>query len=289
MALAAPSLSGLFSAGDLGVIEFSRQSDGTLVAKYKAAGLCKDFTPDLQVLTGTFEGNVFVGRVTLCQDGPSCPEQKSYPFLGIFSDGELNGEVKLDVGCSSPVLAGKRLLIGPATAEDRLAVQKDGNSASLIANKSFSKKKAEEEAEKLVAQGEKKLQSDYRGAAKAFELAISYREDYWKAYEGLGVAELKLGNPPKARENLERAIELSRRARVESSRVADIHYNLACVHTRAGSPKEAVESLRQAIKLGDPQMFVQQIEQDSDLDALRQDADYRRLMSEARLKRKKGP
>src|SRR5438270_7868006 len=116
---ATPTLTGLYRAGELGIIDMQALEGGRMVGRYKGAGSCR-FKPEIQVMSGVFEGDVFLGTVFVCQEGPSCEHEKTFPFLAVLHDGALAGDVKLDVGCSSPGLEGKRLNVGVATGEDRL-------------------------------------------------------------------------------------------------------------------------------------------------------------------------
>src|SRR5688572_12313705 len=151
---ASPSLQGMFRAGELGVVDVTTSNEGRLVARYKGVGKCP-FKPEMQVLSGTFEGDVFLGTVFICQQGPSCEPEKAFPFFAVYHEGALAGDVKLDVGCSSPGLEGKRLNVAVATAEDRLLVSHDDSSAATIAGKNANqnKKELEKMAKEAFTQG----------------------------------------------------------------------------------------------------------------------------------------
>ncbi len=57
-----------------------------------------------------------------------------------------------------------------------------------------------------------------------------------------------------------------------------VHYNLACSLALLGQSKDAVNRLRQAIELGYGDFDY--LEQDGDLDSLRDSADYRQLLED---------
>jgi tetratricopeptide (TPR) repeat protein len=284
----APSLTGLWSAGDLGLLEFSAASEGKLVAKFKRGGQC-NFKPDIQIITGAFEGNVFVGSVLLCQVGPSCQPEATYPFLAVWHESSLSGDVKLDTACRSPGLDLKRLNIAVATAEEKLQVrQETGSAAQVAAAKPISKREQQDLAEKaLLIAGRKMKEGDYRAAAQSFERGISYADENWAAHAGLGVAELNLKNTEKALASLQRAVQLTKGARLNDSELGDLHYNLACAQSRSGMKREAMQSLTRAIKLLPQGTMAEQLDKDRDLDPLRNESDFRRLLADARIARER--
>src|SRR5689334_1208360 len=104
---ATPTITGLYRASELGIVDM-QTLEGRIVARYKGAGSCS-FKPEIQVLSGVFEGDVFLGTVFVCQQGPSCEKEKTFPLLAVYHDGALAGDVRLDTGCFSPGLEGKRL------------------------------------------------------------------------------------------------------------------------------------------------------------------------------------
>lgn len=284
----APSLTGLWSAGDLGLLEFSQGGEGKLVAKFKKGGQC-NFRSDIQIITGSFEGNVFVGSILVCQVGPSCQPEATYPFLAVWHENSLSGEVKLDTACRSPGLDLKRLAIAVATAEERLSLkQETGSAAQIASSKPISKREQQDLAEKSLLLANKKMkEGDFRAAAQAFERGISYAEENWAAHAGLGVAELNLKNTDKSLAALQRALQLTKGARVNDTELGDLHYNLACAYSRSGMRKEAIQSLTKAIKLLPQGTMAEQLDKDRDLDPLRNESEFRRLLADARIARER--
>ncbi len=286
-ALGAPALAGIFSGGDLGLLDFST-ADGKVVAKFKKGGAC-GFRPDMQVMSGVFEGNVFVGSVLVCQQGPSCDPEHSYPFLGVWHESTLSGEVKLDSSCRSPGLNDKRLNIAIATAEEKLLLRPETNSAALIAaTKPLTKREQQEQIEKALIFAQKKMkEGDYRVAQQSFEKAINYQEENWAAHAGLGVAELALKNTDKAIANLQRALQLTKGSRISEADLGDIHYNLACALSRGGQKREALASLAKAVKALPAGSMVDQLDADHDLDSLRAEQDFKKMLGDARIARER--
>lgn len=286
-ALGGPALAGLFSGGELGLLDFST-TDGKVVAKFRKGGSC-NFRADTQVLTGVFEGNVFVGTVLVCQQGPKCEPEHTYPFLGVWHESTLSGDVKLDSTCQSPGLADKRLNIVIATAEEKLSLRPETNSAALIANsKPISKREQQEMVEKALVLAQKKMkEGDFRAAAQAFERGISYSDENWAAHAGLGVAELNLKNTEKAVTSLQRALQLTKGAKISERDLGDLHYNLACALSRSGQKREALQNLSKAVKMLPAESMVDQLDQDRDLDSLRGDQEFRRMLADARIARER--
>lgn len=277
---------GPFSAGDLGLLDFSTSSEGRIVGKFKKGGAC-NFRPDREVISGVFEGNVFVGTVMVCQEGPSCEPEHSYPFLGVWHELSLSGDVKLGSSCRSPGLDLKRLNITAATAEEKLQLRPETNSAAVI-TKPMNRRELQEAIEKSLLLAQKKLkEGDYHAAAQSFERGISYSEENWAAHAGLGVAQMGLKNTDKAIDEFQRALQLTRGIKIPDAQIGDLHYNLACALSRAGKNREALTALSKAVKLLAPGSLVDQLDQDHDLDPLRTEPDFRRMLGDARIARER--
>ncbi len=284
---AAPTLLDLYQVGELGFVEFRLQG-GRYVGKYRGGGTC-GLLPDVEVMKGVMEGTVFVGTVLLCQQGPACDKEKSYPFLGVWHDGALAGSVKLDASCTSPVLDSSQLLVTPASAEDRARVI--GGQGSSAAALGKTKKQLEEEAEALLIEGIRKVGAgDYRPAGDLLERGLAYLPDHWQGLSAAGVAQTKLGNPAAAVDRLERAIAAAQREKATAGELSELHYNMACALAAQRKPREAVESLRTAMRLGGAANFLDALTSDTDLEPLHGDADYKKLLAEAKkAKGGKGP
>ncbi len=283
-----PALAGLWSGSGLGLFEFTSGGEGKVTAKFKRGGRC-NFKPDSAIVNGAFEGNVFVGTVLLCQVGPSCPPEVAYPFLAVWHESSLSGDVKLQAGCTSPGLEAKRLSFVVATVEEKLSVRQDTASAAQLAtSKPISKREQQDLGEKSLLLAQKKMkEGDFRAAAQAFERGINYGEDNWTAHAGLGVAELNLKNNEKALSSLQRAVQLTKGSRLNDSELGDLHYNLACAQSRSGLRREALQSLTRAIKLLPQGTMAEQLDKDHALDALRNETEFRRLLADARVARER--
>ncbi len=166
----AAGMTGVYVVGDLGLVEFTTSGDGEVSGKFRKGGAC-GMAPDRLVMKGIFDGDVFVGSVSLCQRGPGC-EEKSFPFLGIWHEARLVGAVHIDDGCKSPALSGENhlLTVELASPEDRKAAQ---ISAALIA-RGNNKQDLKSLAGQAFNEGQASLDSDVNAAAQKFERAISY-------------------------------------------------------------------------------------------------------------------
>lgn len=286
---AAPSITGLYRAGELGIVDM-QTSEGRIVGRYRGGGSC-NFKPDIQVLSGNFEGSVFLGTVFVCQEGPSCDKEKTFPFFGVYHDGAIAGDVKLDVGCSSPGLEGKRLNVAIASSEDRLLIARDGeSSASAIAVKNSNKKENEKRAFEAYQESQIRLQeSNFVAARSALERSITYDDSEWKPWMYLGVVELHLNNAAKGLDSLQKAVKLapSAKTRISDEDTAELFYNLACAYTRNGKKRDAMNSLRQAFKVGDPSKLLADLQDERDFDALRDEPDFRRVVADAKANKDK--
>ena len=229
-AVAAPDLTGPYK-GELGVVQFETQG-GRVSGHYAKGGEC-NFEPDRRIVEGAFEGNVLVGTVTLCQVGQSCQE-RVYPLLAFFNphDGMLSADVKLEPGCQSPALSGKRLLLQKGAPADA-AGGKRGNA-----------KRSQELSLKAFDLAQRAVHaSDFQRAKREFEIALSYDEKNYVGYLGLGVAEISLSH-------VQAAIEAYRRAAELKPDYVDAYYNLACAYARLGDRKETLANLNKAVQLG---------------------------------------
>ena len=288
---ATPNLVGYLRAGDLGVVDVST-TEGRLQGRYKGIGRC-GFKPETLVVSGNFEGDVFLGTVFICQEGPSCEKEKTFPFFAVYHEGALAGDVKLDVGCSSPGLEGKRLTISVATAEDRLLLTHDSDSASSIAGKNANKKDLERLAKENALQGQLKMkEQNFNAARSAFERAISYDDSDWRTWSYLGQAELQLGNSAKGLESIQKAIVVAQKARIQltGTEMGELFYNQACAQSRNGKKKEAVSSLKSALRVGDVADLLANAQRDPDLEAVRDENDFKKALADAKAKKdKRGP
>jgi tetratricopeptide (TPR) repeat protein len=290
---AAPAISGLYRAGELGIVDI-QTLEGRIVARYRGAGSC-NFKQDIQVLSGNFEGDVFLGTVFVCQEGPSCEREKTFPFLAVFHEGALAGDVKLDVGCSSPGLEGRRLNVSVATQEDRLLVLRDNDtSAASIAGKNANRKELERMAAESYTLAQLKLKEENFAAARtALERSITYDDANWKTWFFLSQVELKLNNVAKALQSIEKAVLVAPKAKqhITDDEMGELFYNLACAQSRNGKKVEAVKSLKNSFRVGDVTLLVQSAQADTDLDPLREEPEFKRVLADAknRKDKPKGP
>ena len=262
LALAEPGPSGPYRAESFGRLELS--SDGERLQGLTAPGNACNFEGRKSVLTGGFEGNVLVGALTVCQTGPNCAPEESYPVLAIHTaDGALSTYVRLRPGCESPAVPKDgRLVFIPAPAEEaRGTGEPSGGSASLVARKRDKRSSSEAVSESLK-EGDAYLRTgNYVLAAKHFEAAVALDGNNPAAYHSLGLAQLLRGQALEAVRSLEKA-------RFLGLKHPQTEYVLACAYGRAGNKPKGLEALRRAVRYG------------YRLDAalLTTDADFRHLM-----------
>lgn len=282
VAAAAPSpvLSGLYSVGDLGLVQFSI-AEGKIVGKLKLASECS-FPLDTPVVTGVFEGGVFVGNVTLCQSGAGCPSQRTYPMLGVAHDDAVGAVIKLDPACQSKALDEGRLFFRPATPEEKQKVAGEASAAAVAASKT--NKDPAIAAVEAIAEGNRLFQdTKFAQAREQFRLAMELNDVHWEAALGFGLTEVKLGQPARSLEFFDKSLSLAAAKKVQPVYVAQIHYNRSCAQVAMGDKKGAIASLKLALKLGGASNFIDQLSDDPDLSPLRNEADFKRLFAEAQL------
>lgn len=238
-AAASPILSGRWR-GELGNVRLQTR-DGVVTGHYESGGRC-DFLAGQRVLEAHFEGNVLVGKVSLCQQGAACRE-KVYSVLAFYDpdDGSLSAHVRLDEGCSSPALKHNRVL----TLQAPEAGSEDRGSALAVArtNQRIARKSAQL-AERHFTEGRRLLESkDFRGAKAEYEAGLSYHEDNVYAYIQLGVIQMQLDNPPAA-------LDAYRKASALKPTDPLIAYNMACAYARLKDRDRALDHLKVALRKG---------------------------------------
>lgn len=277
-AAATPVLSGLYSVGELGLVQFSLV-EGKVVGKMKSSAQCV-FPPDTQVVNGTFEGGVFVGNVTLCQTGAGCAVQRSYPMLGVSHDDAVAGWIRLDAPCQSPALDGRSLFFRPATPEEKQKVASE-SSAATVAGKN--KGDPAVQADEAINEGQRLIQDiKYGPAREKFRQAMLLDETRWEAFLGYGVSEVKLGHPERSLEYFDKALAAAQVLKVSPANIALAHYNRACAQAAMGDKKGAVASLKTAVRVGGASNVIDWLTDDPDLNPLRSDPEFKRLLSEAK-------
>ena len=197
------------------------------------------------VVDAAWEGDVLVGRLTLCT---SCGE-RTVPYLGVHvsANGTVVADVPLVPGCDSPGLERGRLVLAPmAEPPGRRPLTHH------------------------LEAGEKLLQLRRGKAAQAeFQKALAAKEDPGKAWLGIGLASVLLGDAAGA-------VAAYEKARAFAPGVL-LSYNLACAQARLGHVDEALVSLSDSIDRGFAAS--EDLLQDPDLAPLRGDPRFSALLA----------
>ncbi len=253
-------LSGSYQADVLGRVEVSTERE-RLVAYATEGGACGSGRRR-PVLEGEFQGNVLVGQLTVCLRGTSCPAEETLPILAFYSpvDRSLTAWVRPRKGCQSPVLGEEGLLLLlPAPAAVPAATQAR-TGVSSVARLRTEKRNPEAAKESLEKANRLLVElKDVSGSVAEFERSITHDDRNWVAFFGLGTAQLM-------RRQASEAIDALLRARNLNAREPSIHYHLACAYSQLADKPRAMESLRQAVKLG--YALAEGSFQDDDLDRL---------------------
>lgn len=279
---AEPAMSGPYKLGELGIVELST-SDGRVAGKVRGGGAC-NFASELQVLTGAMEGNVFVGSLLVCQEGPGCEKEKTYPFLALVTQDTLNGEVKLDTGCRSPGLDGKRLKGVSATRDDLQHLEREVglSAAQLVQKNSANKQKLQDEAKRLFADAYRTMQEgNLAKAATLAQASLARDSSVHKVWSMLGVLHINLKNPSAAAADFEEALKAARASKANDLELQDIYYNLACARTKLQQKREAIEALKVAFSYPGATTLADRARQDPDVNELREDPEFKKLLAEA--------
>ena len=105
---------------------------------------------------------------------------------------------------------------------------------------------------------------------ESYKQAIEIDPDDAEVHNNLGIAYSKSGKYEEAIESYKQAIEID-------PDDAEGHYNLACSYSLLGDVNKALESLGRSIDLGFDD--IKHIENDSDLNGLRDEAGYKKLIN----------
>jgi hypothetical protein len=226
-------------------VDVSLENERLVVYTAEAGGAC-GFEPRRPVLRGEFQGNVLMGELTVCLVGEGCPAVDTLPVFALYGavDRTLAAWVRPREGCQVPELGqGGLVVLQPAPAEAVPAAVPVRTGPSSVA-RLRTEKRNPVAAKEALEKGTRLLGSkDWSGSAAEFERSITHDDRSWVAFFGLGTAQLMRGQ---ARD----AIDALERARVLNAREPSIHYHLACAHSRLGDKRKAMDSLRQAVKLG---------------------------------------
>lgn len=281
-AAAAPVLKGIYRAAQLGLLDLSVSGEGRVVGKFRTGGSCA-FSVDEEVLSGTFEGNVFVGSVAVCQSGESCTgSSRLYPLLAFYAGRALAGEVPLPEGCRSAGLVdGHRFTLEEASAGERAqALQPPRSFGEKIPPKATRKEKEAIAVNAFKVGSEHFNKGRYLLAANEFELAIAAGDDSWTPVMMLGVCKVKVRKWRDGKLQIEKGLKMGGKAVPIELRALAV-YALAVVAEASGQRAEAWTLLKGAVaQSNQPQAMVSEIKNDPDLKDLRQDAAYPKFLED---------
>lgn len=277
-ASAAPAMTGLYRVGGVGIVEVTI-ADGQVLGRLKAVDECTQIAPDTPVLNGSFEGNVFVGSVTVCQSGASCVPQKTYPFLGFWVEDELVGSVRVDDGCSSPAVDSGALHVTSASVEDRQRVAGKGGSASDLAQRD------QKAVERAVADARALVEErKYPQALAILRVVQPDAPDNFSVNYLMGQAYSAQRDWAASVEPYQRASEGARARKLPPEVVGEAYYNLACALAHQKRTRDAVDALVVGYEYaGDRAFTVENLATDPDLASIRSDKRFRELVSKMRL------
>lgn len=262
LAWAGPTLNGTFQGEAFGPIEL--RSDGDhLVGTAPAGGPCQRPAAQ-QALTGDFQGNVFLGEVTLCQTGDTCNPSQSYVVMLVYNVEEraLGGMVKLEGGCESPALLKNGLLLlrapdqgaalTPVTvqASERqaqasvpVAPPPSGGAAQVAAQRRLEPV----DVAATLKQGLSLLAQNPIGASQQFQLVLAQEKEKNNAWAlmGMGVSYFL------RRQHLDAVTFLDRARGAGSPQArAEASFWKACVKRATQESRAAQDELRRALNEG---------------------------------------
>ena len=115
------------------------------------------------------------------------------------------------------------------------------------------------------------MQGKLEDTVTAYQQAIALDPNLTKAHYNLGYVYYEQGKLEDAIAQLQQAIALD-------PNLAPAHYNLACIYSLKNEQTPAIEWLQKAIAL-DQSTIIEQSKTDSDLDNIRQSAEFQQLIN----------
>ncbi|NOK18028.1 hypothetical protein [Corallococcus carmarthensis] len=261
-AWAGPQLNSTYQADAFGPIEL--RSDGEhLLGTAPAGGPCQRPVAE-QILTGDFQGNVFLGEITLCQTGDTCTPSRSFPVMLVYNVEEraLGGVVKLEDDCESPALPKNRMLVlratdqGAALTPPVAAPAPEQRQAQAVPPPPPSGGAAQVAAQRRLEPvdvaatlklGQSLLAQNPIAASQQFQLVLAQEKEKNNAWAltGMGVAHYLRKQHPEALRFLEQARSVG-----SGAARAEAFFWTACVKRTAQESRLAQEALRRALAEG---------------------------------------
>jgi tetratricopeptide (TPR) repeat protein len=160
-----------------------------------------------KVLEGEWQGRVLVGQLTVCLLGPSCPPHVALPLLAFAGpeDGTLTAYVRPQSGCSATgVGLGGLVVFYPESS--------DGASSPSVPPAPGPRLKRNPEAAKAALDRGDQLMKEKKwiAAVAEFERSIALNDQNWTAQLSLATAQLMRNHPEEAISALDRARDLSK-------------------------------------------------------------------------------
>jgi tetratricopeptide (TPR) repeat protein len=246
-----PVLSGDYRVPGAGLLTF-RTTSTEVAGELKAENGCSALT-GARLADGRFEGTTFVGTVSLCFEGSSCPTQ-GVPFMGVMIDGAVIGYLTAPAGCRAKGVDGKHLVFEP-TLETVISIAE-----TLLKASDFETARSQLIRASLTPAGRQSLQ----------------------VYFYLGAALNGLKKFAEGKDALEQALRLAEATRAPDDLQALVLYNLACAEAglSARDPAHLDPAMRHLKKAVGPRndRFREELVSDADLAPLRGLADFQKLV-----------
>ncbi|RYZ35592.1 MAG: hypothetical protein EOO71_34920 [Myxococcaceae bacterium] len=234
-----------------------RTSGDQLVGTAPAGGPCNRPIAQ-QVLTGSFLGNVFIGEVTLCQQGDACSESANYAVMLFynFEERALGGLVKMEGGCESELLKNGMLVLRaqdqgasappPAAAATERQVQAPASASGSAAQVAQQRRPEAVDVPSALRLGQQALAAmNPLTASQQFQWVLGQDKNNAVALTGMAVTHFLRDQKPEALKLLEQARGVgNQQARAEA------WFWMACVKRATQESKVAQEALRRAVNEG---------------------------------------
>ena len=258
-----------------GLVEVQKVQSGYKGILAEPAKNCPELSPGMEVLHGELLDDTFSGELRLCLEGTACTVKESYlsALLVVDANSErMSGAVERGVEACHARLPGKGgVALHKASARGAAPRPAPKPAPPADPQKVARAQEIMRDAAQYMVEG------SFEKARQRFEEALAI-VPLPEIYNGIGVTYV-------ARRQLKEALVAYKQAVELDPNFGDSYYNMACLYAGDGKPDLALKYLGLSVKNGYAQL--EAMEEDHDLDGLRQDPRFQKIMKDANRGAKK--
>ena len=253
-----------------GQVDLSKTPKGFVGILSEPSKDCTNLSPGMEVLRGDLIDDNFSGEIRLCLDGPSCVAKESFLTALMVVDaagGSMSGAVERGNDACHAKISSK----GGMTL--RRAGLRGEKPKALPKPKPVAPPEKVEKARAVMRDAAAYInEGRYEKARARFEESLTI-VPLPEAYNGIGVTRVARREFPEALAAYKKAVEVD-------PNFGDSYYNMACAYTQLDKKEMALKYLKLSLANGFGSE-VDAIEADPDLEPLRSDPRYQKLIQAA--------